>query len=163
MVETKDSFQNYYYSRQQVHAEFQIALHRNTNSLHIEANNEQSRDKTAIMENCRDYSRFNDIAGDTPPATLSSNDQFRLADTYMGKSLKSDMTFVLAADGTRIPGHTLIVSAASQVMDNIISDPDWCGGKEIVINIDCPEKSFMQLLRSIYTPGIYLWIFLKCI
>lgn len=85
-------------------------------------------------------------------APTSDDDRNRLAVVYMGKDLSSDMSFLLESDGTRIPAHTLIVSAASEVLQQMI---DRCTDGEIVVQVPhCSREEFMLILRYLYVPGI---------
>lgn len=76
----------------------------------------------------------------------------RLADAYLGKTLQSDMTFLVELDGTAIPAHTLIVCAASQVLEKLIFGSGSLKNTGRVVKVsNCPKKEFMILLRSLYT------------
>lgn len=67
----------------------------------------------------------------------------RLADAYIGKSLKSDMAFYVDSDGTTIPGS--IVNT-----DRVVNVPD------------CPEEEFLLLLRYLYTGKATRVYYLQC-
>lgn len=74
----------------------------------------------------------------------------RLADAFMGNTLFSDMTFYLESEQISIPAHSLIVSAASPVLDRCLNGTIWNADR--IINIlDCPLTDFMVMLRYIYT------------
>lgn len=96
------------------------------------------------MQNCKNVK-------DNEVKSPKSEDRFRFANAYMGETRKSDMMFELESDGTRIPAHSLFVSAASGVLDKLI---DSLNDGEIVIKVArCPRNEFMLLLRHIYVPG----------
>lgn len=78
----------------------------------------------------------------------------RLADAFMGNTLFSDMTFFLESDRISIPAHSLIVSAASPVLDRCLNGT----GTGTIINTDriitvpdCALDEFKVMLRYIYT------------
>lgn len=76
----------------------------------------------------------------------------RLADIYMGKSLKSDMSFYVESDDTTIPAHSFIVSAASEVLDKLIYGTGSIVNTDRVVKVpDCPKEEFLLLLRYLYT------------
>lgn len=87
----------------------------------------------------------------------------RLADAYMGKSLKSDMAFYVDSDGTTIPAHSLIVSAASEELEKLIYGTGSIVNTDRVVNVpDCPEEEFLLLLRYLYTGKATRVYYLQC-
>lgn len=82
----------------------------------------------------------------------------RFADAYMGKTFQSDMIFFLESCGTSIPAHTLIVSAASAVLERFVRQGSGGTGKtdRIVQVPDCSLAEFTVLLRYIYTGQLRL-------
>lgn len=75
----------------------------------------------------------------------------RLADAYMGKTLKSDMTFFVESDNISIPAHSLIIAAASAVLERCIFGVGSIVNSDRVVTIaDCPLNDFKVLLRYLY-------------
>lgn len=77
----------------------------------------------------------------------------RFADAYMGKTFQSDMTFYVEKCGTSIPAHSLIVSAASKILERFVlnTNDGLRDTKRVVKVTDCPLDEFQVLLRYIYT------------
>lgn len=74
----------------------------------------------------------------------------RFANEFMGKTLHSDMTFYVELDDALIPGHALIVSAASPMLDQFLSDHVDLASRIIKV-ANCPLKDFNVMLRYIYS------------
>lgn len=71
----------------------------------------------------------------------------------VGNSLHSDFTFILE-DNVEIPAHTLIIGAASPVLDKIVYGTGTFS-PEISAFVDSISKeSFMEMLRYMYTDNI---------
>lgn len=86
----------------------------------------------------------------------------RLANAYMGNAWQSDMTFLLESDDNiSIPGHSLIVAAASPVLERcVFGTGSIVNAGDCVIKIpDCPLAEFEVFLRFIYTGEIGLCLF----
>lgn len=77
----------------------------------------------------------------------------RLATAYIGNAWLSDMSFLLESDNTSIPGHSMIVAAASPVLEKCIFqiggvlNTDGC----VVTIPNCPLREFEIFLQYIYT------------
>lgn len=76
----------------------------------------------------------------------------RFADAFMGKALRSDMSFYLESARVSITAHTLIVSAASEVLDRIIFGSGSIANFDRVVKVpNCPDMEFRVLLKYLYT------------
>lgn len=93
-----------------------------------------------------------DIDWNNRPKNPTNVFEDRLADAYMGKSLQSDMAFYVESDKTTIPAHSLIVSAASEVLEKLIHGTGSIVNTDRVVSVpDCPLEEFLVLLRYLYT------------
>lgn len=76
----------------------------------------------------------------------------RFADAYMGKTIQSDMTFVLESSGTLIPAHSWIICAASPVLERLVHGTGSIVNTDRVVTVpDCSLAEFNVLLRYLYS------------
>lgn len=86
-----------------------------------------------------------------------SNGKFknRFADAYLGKELGTDMTFFIESENISIPAHSLIIAAASEVLDKLICGTGDIVNEERVVSVpNCTSKEFNILLHYLYTGKI---------
>lgn len=85
---------------------------------------------------------------------FSQNARFvdRLADAYMGNTLRSDMSFFVEMENLFIPAHANIMAAASEVMERLIYGTGSIVNTDRIVTVpDCSEEQFRLLLRYLYT------------
>lgn len=76
----------------------------------------------------------------------------RLQDAYMGKALHADMSFYVESDRETIPAHSLIIAAASEVLERLIYGSGTLVNDDRLVTVpNCPLNEFNVLLRYLYT------------
>lgn len=76
----------------------------------------------------------------------------RLAVAYLDNSLHSDMSFYVDWENISVPAHSLIVAAASPVLERCVYGTGDIVNKERIIHVrNCTLAEFYVLLRYIYT------------